>query len=152
MTQKFLAKYLNDNDLKRIEEKISGVESKTSGEIKLCIKVTRGIYEDTLSPREIAVSEFFNLGMQNTKDRTGILIFILFDERKYEIIADEGIYEKIPEEKWRYVKEIIVNNFRNGNYCDGIIDVINEMGNMLIKEFPADGVNPDELSNEVVVK
>ena len=76
MPRKFIEKYLSDSDLISIEKKISEIEEKTSGEIKLCIKVTRGIYEDDLSPREIAVHEFHNLGMHNTKDRTGILIFI----------------------------------------------------------------------------
>lgn len=152
MPKKFLEKYLNDNDLKEIESTISEIEKKTSGEIKLCIKVSRGIYEDELTPREIAVHEFHKLGMHNTKDRTGILIFILFEERKFEVIADSGIYNIIPDEEWDIVKNMIVKNFLEHNYLKGILDVIHEMGNILIKEFPAKDINPNELSNEVIVK
>lgn len=152
MPRKFLEKYLSDNDLKKIEEKISEIEKKTSGEIKLCIKIARGIYEDDLTPREIAVHEFHKLGMHNTKDRTGILIFILFDERKFEVIADEGIYKIIPDEEWDIVKNMIVKNFQEENYLNGILEVIQEMGSILINEFPAKDINPNELSNEVIVK
>lgn len=152
MPRKFIEKYLSDSDLISIEKKISEIEEETSGEIKLCIKVTRGIYEDDLSPREIAIHEFQKLGMHNTKDRTGILIFILFDERKFEVIADEGIYNIIPDEEWDIVKNMIVKNFQEQNYLNGILEVIDEMGSILIKEFPGGDENPNELSNEVIVK
>ena len=152
MPRNYLAKYLSESDLNKISEVISGIEKHTSGEIRLCIKVRRGILEGKFTPRELALDEFLKAGMQNTKDKTGVLIFILFNERKFEIIADEGINSKIDESHWELIKKMISGEFKNENYLEGLTKAINDIGNVLKAEFPPSGDNPDELSNEVIVK
>ena len=153
MPRNYLAKYLSENDLNKISEVISGIEEHTSGEIRLCIKVRRGIIlEGKFTPRELALDEFLKAGMQNTKNKTGVLIFILFSERKFEIIADEGINSKISESHWEEIKNEISGEFKNENYLEGLTKAINDIGNVLKTEFPPSRDNPDELSNEVIVK
>lgn len=90
----FLSEYLSDEDLKKISGKISDIEKKTSGELRVFIKKNRGLFEKNLSSRELALRGFTKLKMHKTRDKTGVMIFILFDERKFEIIADEGINSK----------------------------------------------------------
>ena len=46
--------------------------------------------------KERAVRYFMESGVSNTRDRTGILIFISILERRVELLADRGIAEKIP--------------------------------------------------------
>ena len=48
---------------------------------------------------ERAVRQFMESGVYNTKDRTGILIFISQLEHCVELLADKGINEKISQEK-----------------------------------------------------
>ena len=152
MPRNYLSKYLSEDDLTKISGVISDIEKHTSGEIRLCIKVRRGLLEGKFTPRELALDEFLKTGMQETNDKTGVLIYILFNERKFEIIADEGINSKISESHWEQIKTEMSGEFKNENYLEGLIKAINDIGNVLKTDFPPSGDNPDELSNEVIVK
>jgi uncharacterized membrane protein len=90
--------------------------------------------------------------LDKTIDKTGILIFILLGERKFEIVADEGINNKIPDEKWDRLEHMMTDEFKKENYLNGVLQAINEIGGVLKNEFPPTADNPDELSNDVIVK
>jgi putative membrane protein len=75
----------------------------------------------------------------------------VFEEKYFDIIADEGIFAKIPDETWNRLEEKLKAEFRAGNYLNGIIHLISEMGEILLEEFP---VNPDdvnELPDDIVL-
>lgn len=152
MALNYIKKYLSDSDIAFITDTIAEVESNTSGELRLCLKLKRNIFERKLSPREIAVKEFYKLGMDKTVDKTGVLIFILFDERVFEIIADEGINSKIPDSKWKEISDNIKCEFSKGNYKEGLSNCIKAIGEVLSKEFPKKEGDVNELSNEVIIK
>lgn len=147
----WLTKYLTQSDLETIQNEISKVEKKTSGEIRVRLRVRRNLFEKLYKPHELAVKDFEQLGMANTKEKTGILIFIIFEDRYYNILADEGIYSKIPDSVWNELEVKLKEEFRNGNYLTGIIHLIARMGNILTKEFPSKAGDVDELRDEVVV-
>lgn len=151
MGKDYLKDFLSDHDLQRISHKISEIEKNTSGEIRLCIKINRGFLERKYTPRELAMNEFFSLKMDKTKDKTGVLIFVLFKERKFEIVADEGINSKIPSEKWNVITESIIHEFKNENYLKGILNAVTRIGEVLSKEFPPSHDDKDELENEVII-
>ena len=146
-----IAGYLSAEDLTNIESVLTEVELKTSGELRLCLKKKRGYLETGLTPRELAVNEFYKLGMNNTADGTGVLFFILFDEHKFEIIADKGINEKIQDEKWKELSEGIIRNFSQDKYKDGIIYMIQSVGEILIKEFPVKEGDVNELPDDILI-
>ena len=148
----YIKKYISTDELEEIQEEISFIEKQTSGEIRICFKARRGIFDKKLSPRDIALKEFYNLGVDKTADKTGVLIFILFSERKFEIVADEGINSKIPVEKWNFITTLLSDEFKNSNYKNGIIKCLNEIKEVLIKEFPVKSGDIDELPNEIVIK
>jgi len=148
----YIKKYLSKSDLDDIQEAISGIERKTSGEIRFCIKLQRGFREKKYSARDIALREFYRLGMDNTRDKTGVLILILFKERKFEIIADEGINEKISEDTWSGLSKKLVIAFSSEQYKKGLIDCIIEIGDILVKEFPVKKDDVNELSDEIIIK
>lgn len=152
MSSAFLNKFLSQKDLERISGVISEIERHTSGELRVCIKNKRGIFQGKYTPRELALNEFFHSGMDKTRDKTGVLIFILFGERKFEIVADEGINAKIPDGEWAHLEHMMTEEFKKENYLNGIMNAIHEIGGVLEKEFPSSGDNPDELSNDVSVK
>ena len=89
--------------------------------------------------------------MHKTKDKTGVLFFILFDEHKFEIIADEGINSKIEDSEWKTFSEKISDLFRQEKYFDGIKFVIEKIGDRLAAEFPVQSDDKNELSNEVII-
>ena len=148
----YIKKYLSKSDLDDIHKAISEVEKKTSGEVRICIKLQRGFREKKYSTKDVAIHEFYRLGMDNTRDKTGVLIFILFNERKFEIIADEGINKKISEDTWSVLSKKLVTTFSDEQYKKGLIDCINEIGDILVKEFPVRADDVNELSDEIIIK
>lgn len=144
-------KYFSDDDLKSIKEKIAEVEKTTCGEIRLSIRRKRNIAEKLHSKHELAVKDFERLGMANTKSKTGILIFIIFGERFYDILADEGIHPKIHLTVWNSLELKMKEEFRKGNYINGIMHVIDIMGRILKEECPRADGNVNELDDDVVV-
>jgi len=152
MPVNYIRQYLSTDDLHEIQEGISNVEKSTSGELRLCLRKRRGFFEKKFTPRELAVSEFHKLGMHSTDEKTGVLIFILFSERKFEIVADEGINSKIPEDKWESITSHLKNEFSSGNYKNGIIKCLNEINDVLAREFPYKEGDKNELSDEIVIE
>lgn len=146
-----ISEYLSDEALDNIAVTIGQIEKKTSGEIRICIKKKRGFLEKKYTPRDIALKEFIKLKMNKTKDKTGILFFMIFDERKFEIIADEGINSKISPDYWNEISDRIKTSFTYEKYREGIIQGIVEMGEVLVREFPCRDDDRDELSNEVII-
>jgi len=149
--KEWLPKYLTDEDLSRIKDEIAKVEQSTSGEIRLSLREKRKFMDKLYQPNELAVRDFEKLGMANTKDKSGILIFVLFEERFYDILADEGIYEKISDEVWNNLEVKLKDEFSQGSYVNGILHVVNKMGEILSREFPRNADDANELPDEVVV-
>jgi len=152
MAINYIKKYLPKSDLEELEKEIGKIEDETSGEIRLCFKLKRGFHERKLSSREAAMKEFYKLGMDRTEEKTGVLIYILFGERKFEIIADEGINSKIKQQTWDLIINHLNTEFSQGNYKTGLLKCLNEIKTILAKEFPAKFTNRNELSDDIVIK
>jgi len=148
----YIKKYLSKEELDFITNHIAEIEKFTSGEIRICFKMKKAWVERKLSSRELAIKEFHKLGMQNTKDKTGVLLYILFKDRKFEVVADKGINEKISEEKWTVITNHLINEFKAGNFKAGIVKGLDEIKEVLIKEFPRKDDDKDELSNDIVIE
>lgn len=146
----YISEYLSDESLAKIVDSISEIEKKTSGEIRVCLKKKTDFRQRKKNPREIALKEFYKSGMHNTKDRTGILLFVIFDEHKFEILADEGIDSKISPEIWKELTGELRSYFKNEKYLDGILSGLNKLGKILIEEFPISPGDKNELSNEIL--
>ncbi len=152
MPVNYIRQYLSTDDIHEIQSEISKVEKSTSGELRLCLRKSRGVFEKKFTPRELAIKEFHKLGMHNTDEKTGVLIFILFSDRKFEIVADEGINSKIPEEKWEFITSHLKKEFSSENYKNGIIICLNEIKDILAREFPYKEGDKNELSDEIVIE
>ena len=148
----YIKKYLSKADLKEIAEKIADLESKSSGELRVCIKYKQEWHERKLSFRDLAIKEFQRLGMHKTENKTGVLLLILFKEKKFEIVADEGINFKVEQSVWDKISEDMANHFKLSNFKEGIIYAINEIGDLLSGEFPFSDTMKNELPNEVIIE
>ena len=76
MAERLIYHFINDDDFLHISNKIKEFESLTAGEISVSIKEKRKFSQRNKSIREIAEEEFFRLGIDKTRDKTGILIFL----------------------------------------------------------------------------
>lgn len=151
MKNRFIYNFFSDDDFLRISNQIKKSEQNTSGEIRISIKEKRSLLEFKKDVRELAEKEFKKLGMTGTRDKTGILLFLLLGERKFYILADEGINSKVDQDTWDKVRDEIQNNFREGKFSSGIIKGIERVGIILSEHFPIRKDDTNELSNKVIL-
>lgn len=98
-----------------------------------------------------AVRHFIESGTCYTKDRTGILIFISELEKKVVLLADKGINDKIPQERWDGIVAEIILGIKGNMLVDSISSAVIECGNILEKEFPIKKDDENELTDVIQV-
>lgn len=151
--KQWIYNYFSEDELTDIQSAADAVERKTVGEIVLSFRNKKSLLEKLYSNHELAMKDFDKLGVHKTKERTGVLIFLIFEEHYFDIIADEGIFAKIPDDVWNKMEEKLKEEFRNKNYSTGILALISEISEVLSREFPtrAGADNDDEIKNEIVL-
>lgn len=144
--------FISDDEMLRISNRIKEVEKTTAGEICVAVKEHLHFLQRNRPIHALAEKEFVRLGVDKTKNKTGILIFVLLPRRQFYIMADTGINEKVPENTWDAVKDEMQRMFLTGEFSKGIIHGVQRVGNILSEHFP---VNPDdinEISNEIIIE
>lgn len=149
--ERLIYNYFNDDDLLRISHKISEMEKTTSGEIRISVSEKRKFSDRKKELRKLAEEEFFRLKMNETRDKTGILLFIQLNEKKFYILADEGINSKVEQSTWDTIRDEMLNEFKSGRYSDGVLLGIQKIGTVLSEYFPVKSDDTNELSNKIVL-
>ena len=139
--------FLSKLDSDRIVKAIADAEKRSSGEIR--VHVTRRKPDD-LEAR--AKRRFELLGMTKTALRNGVLIYIAPNLRRFHILGDTAIHEKLGEDFWKETAAEIEGHFRKGDFTDGIVHGIARVAVVLEAHFPrsADDVNelPDDVTED----
>ena len=131
-------------DTDRVARAIATSEQLTSGEIR--VSLARFFWGD---PRRAAERAFARLGMANTRERNGVLIFLVPARRRFVILGDEGIHAHVGAEFWEQVAAAMSAKFRAGDFTAGLEAGIREVGERLAAHFPRQSDDRDELPNEV---
>ncbi len=127
-----------------IKQAIQNAELNTSGEIRVHIqKKCKG---DVL---DCASAIFKQIGMDKTDSRNGVLIYLAIQNRSFAIIGDEGINAVVPVDFWESTKSLMINEFREGRFTEGLIAGIARAGEQLKKHFPYQKGDLNELSDDV---
>jgi uncharacterized membrane protein len=137
---------LTEENLQQLKVAIGSAEATTSGEIRLYLED-----ECEADVMDRAAFIFEKLKMHETELRNGVLIYVAFGHKKFAIIGDAGIHQKVGEEFWRTIKQKIVADFKEGNYVDGLLSAIQDTGMVLSKFFPPRENDKNELPNDVVI-
>ncbi len=148
----FIHGFLNNDELSRISLAIENAEKKTSGEIVVSIKGKRGLFQTGKTIRQLAEAEFKRLRMGNTRDKTGILLYIVYKSREFIVLADIGIHSITGESAWENLRDLIKDHFKKGEFSGGIISAVNQMGEILTLHFPILPGDTNELSNKVIIR
>lgn len=98
-----------------------------------------------------AMEQFLAQNLHTTKGRTGVLIFVSVAEHFAEVIADEGIYKKVPPTTWETVVDGLTEKIRARRPADGFVDAIKACGAILAEHFPPGSANRNELPNHLIV-
>lgn len=136
--------FLSKKEEEEVVEAIRTAEKQTSGEIRVHLEKKSG---GDIWKRAMEV--FHLLKMDNTKDANGVLIYVAVEDRNFIIYGDKGINDVVPKDFWESTKDAIVDQFKKGNYKQGLIDGILKAGEQLKKHFPWEEGDVNELSDKI---
>jgi uncharacterized membrane protein len=137
--------FFNEAQQKAIVSKIKEAELKTSGEIQ--VHIENYCKKDVM---DRAAEVFAMLKMHKTKLRNGVLFYLSVKDKKFAILGDAGINAVVPKNFWEDIKNYMQDEFRKGNFTEGLCEGIHRAGLALKAHFPyqPDDINelPDDIS------
>lgn len=136
--------FFTDEQKSRIKQAIISAELNTSGEIRVHLENHCG--EDVL---DRAAFLFDKLEMKKTDMRNAVLFYVAVKDKKFAVIGDSGINSLVEENFWEDVKSLLLEQFKNGNFTEGLVAGISKAGEKLKKHFPYQTDDNNELSNEI---
>ena len=113
---------------------IREAEQKTSGQIRVLIS-----HKSVADPVAAAQKEFVRLGMTQSPERNGVLIFVAPRSHKFAVIGDEAVHAKCGDEFWRKLVDAMSGYFRKSEFTPGIIHGVQKAGELLAEHFPHRG-------------
>lgn len=97
-----------------------------------------------------AESSFLEQEVFNTKQRTGIMIFISFFEHEVIVIADKGISKVVAQKEWDMMVSHLIKKIKAGDTVGGLEDCIKKCGEILLaNNFIISDDDTNELNDEV---
>jgi uncharacterized membrane protein len=127
-----------------IAEAIRSAEKRTSGELRVFI--SRKEIEDPVAAGE---AQFVELGMNNTRERNGVLLFIAPRSRKFAVIGDTAIHARCGDEFWQRLTTEMSAYFQKGEFTQGIVHGVQVAGELLGTHFPLRSDDRNELPDKV---
>ena len=136
--------FFSRKEKKQILAAVQAAEKNTSGEIRVHLAYkTRGpIYG-------YAQKVFQKIGMTKTAQRNGVLIFLATRDRKFAVLGDVGINEKVPEGFWNDVVQIMQEHFKENRFAEGIAEAVVRVGEKLKAYFPYQSNDKNELPDGI---
>ncbi len=136
--------FLTEEGRRQVAAAISEAERRTTGEIR--VHIEDHIEEDVL---DHAAFIFEELGMQRTRDRNAVLIYVCVADRRIAVVGDQGINERVPPNFWQDTVAVLKLHFAAGRHVEGLCEAVRMVGEKLKAFFPHRHDDRDELTNEV---
>ncbi len=136
---------LSNEERRRLVEAIEAAERLTSVEIRVVVEQRcKG------DPYERAKSYFERLGMTQTAQRNGVLIYVARKSRRFAILGDEGIHRQVTCDFWHQLAAQMRAFLQKDPLVPALCNTIAHMGQVFARYFPPrpDDINelPDEAS------
>ena len=136
--------FFSKEEQRRIVSAIKEAELDTSGEIR--VHIENHCKEEAL---ERAAELFYDLKMDRTAARNGILFYLAVKDHKFAIIGDEGINKNVEHNFWNDIKDEMTSNFKENKFTEGLTSAILKCGEKLKTYFPHQEDDVNELSDEI---
>ena len=101
---------------------------------------------------EAAFMQFYSSGLYKTREANGVEIYLSIFERKVIVIGDQGIHDKMGNEHWDDVRNLIIQGIKNGKACEGICAAIDRCGKTLAEHFPHSPDDVNELPDQIIFR
>lgn len=136
--------FLTETQEQQIIDSIARAEKRTSGEIR--VHIEHHCKNDALQRAEIV---FHDLGMDETEQQNGVLIYIASEDHKAAIYAGKGIHRQVEQHFWSDVLQILLNHFKKGEFEEGIEKAVDKVGIKLTELYPYQRGDVNELPDEI---
>jgi uncharacterized membrane protein len=138
------ASFFDEEQKAKILASIREAEEASSGEIRVHIETS---FKGDVLDRAAWI--FKKLGMHKTALRNGVLFYLAVETRKFAVIGDIGINAKVHADFWNSTKEVMLMNFREGRFTEGLSKGIIMAGEQLKTHFPHQRNDVNELPDEI---
>ena len=138
-------------DKKQLEAAVARLEQQTSAEFRIFIERKIPSKPTALSAYQRALAIFSQLEMHQTAARNGVLIYIAYTDRQCAIIGDIGIHQYVGDDFWQTECARMIEHFKQKQYTEGILASMQQIGEQLIRHFPVQPDDQNELDNEVII-
>jgi uncharacterized membrane protein len=138
--------FLDALDDARVVVAIREAESHCRAEIR--VHVTE---EAVVDVEAAAAAAFERLGMTQTAERNGVLLYFAPETQRFAVLGDAGIDGASAPGFWARVAETMAPHFRQGRFTDGVVAGVQAVGAELARLFPRRPGEPDgnELADAV---
>ncbi|MGL5891572.1 MAG: TPM domain-containing protein [Bacteroidia bacterium] len=134
----------SETEKEQLVDAITRAELHTSGEIR--VHVENWCW---FGPQWRAKRVFRKLAMHQTREHTGVLIYVAVRSHKMAVIGDKAISTSVPSGFWDSILHQLQAAFREKQFVEGLIIAVENCGKQLAEHFPGSHDNPDELTNEI---
>jgi uncharacterized membrane protein len=123
--------FVGSLDDERVVAAIREAEARSRGEIRVHVAE-----REVADPRAEAAAVFERLGMADTAERNGVLVFVAPESQSITVIGDKDAHERCGEAFWTAVVATIREEFRAGRYTEGLVAGVKALGEELARHFP----------------
>ena len=150
-TRNTVKKALPETAMDALERAIGMAERGSSGQVRLIVEAHWPLmHVKHAQPRQRAIEWFSQLRVWDTEHNNGVLLYLLFAERRVEIVADRGFNKLVTQSQWDAICRALETRFSGGEFAVGLGEGIFAIGELLNQHFPAD-MGPNEQSDRPVL-
>ncbi len=143
-------KFFTDDEQRRIREAIAAAEARTSGEIRLHVERDVPHRKPVAGDAYLRARDVFaHLGMHDTAERNGVLIYLATRTRRFAVLGDEELHQRVGEEFWTEIRDLFAGHFREDRFVEGLTAGVALIGERLRQYFPHRDGDVNELTDEI---
>lgn len=126
-----LSPYLSDGIVLATALGVGVVGAFVAGTVPPLLRALTSPDEQDRAVSRRALQAFVDEEVFNTRDRTGILLFVSLTEHRIEVLADRGIDERVDDTAWADVTDHIRRGIENDRLARGLLNGIERCGRVL---------------------
>jgi uncharacterized membrane protein len=141
----------SSDDFKKIESAIRASEQQHDGELRFVVEAGLPFAFLRFPTRKRAEALFAELGVWDTANNSGVLLYLELVDHRIEIVADRGIAARVTQAEWDAICRRMQDAFSKQEFLAGSLEGIRSITALLAQHFPPRGRNPNELPDKPVV-
>lgn len=141
------------HQMQQIAEAIASSEKLHDGEIRFAVEASLPLADllRNCSARERGLAVFSKLGIWDTEQNNGVLIYFLLADHDFEIIVDRGFNAKVDPRVWQAIAQSMEQHCKQGDFGGAVLVGILTITQLMTRYFPDTGKSRNELPDQPVI-